>query len=181
MSPQINARTATNKNVIDEPSETQQSQGNAPRAPIAPPEDIEVVIGKTKDPSHRFFVFSDPNCPFCKKTEPQIEQLAREGYEVHIFPTPVHEQSKPLINGMACAKNKTEAWKQAIGEQRTDYPSCDSHGYERSLQFFTQFGFNATPTIVNNAGFIHSGAFNNIDELKSFLEKTKNDNRQKGN
>lgn len=141
--------------------------------PMLPVKSLEVVMGKTAGPNKRLYVFSDPLCPYCKRLEPQLAAMAARGYEVHIFPTPVHDEAKPLIAGIACADNKANAWRDAItNEHATTDGECREGkiAADESLRFFRQFGFNSTPTVINDTGTVHVGGFDSDDRLAAFIE-----------
>ncbi len=155
------------------------SKTEAPKpSPILPDPRIEVVMGHAKDNAHKLYVFSDPACPYCKKLEPDLEKAALNGYEIHIFPTPVHAQSFDLIKSIACSgsNKKLSAWEQTI-KTETKAGTIGCKGIDdvndRSLRFFSQFGFNATPTLVNANGVVHVGGFNTYDNFVSFTTQQK--------
>lgn len=142
-----------------------------PRMPI---KSLEVVMGKTSLQNHRLFVFSDPLCPYCKRLEPQLSVMAARGYEVHVFPTPIHDESRQFIAGIACSSDKVSAWRDAIMSERyaTD-GECPAGrtAADEALGFFRQFGFNQTPTVINDAGEVHIGLFASDDEMAAFIER----------
>ena len=151
-----------------------QPTGASTPTPMSPDKRLEVIMGHASDPQRRFFVFSDPVCPFCKKIEPMLEKVASEGYEVHVFPTPLHQQSLEYISSISCADDghRLAAWTDAINSgRRTNPVKCNGNEdvNARASQFFAQFGFNATPTIVNSKGNVHVGTFASANELKQFL------------
>jgi glutaredoxin len=148
--------------------------GSQPQPILHPVKSLEVIAGAASRPNHRLFVFSDPLCPYCKRLEPTLQSLSSRGYEIHIFPTPIHEQSIPMIAGIACAKDKVAAWSAAIDKEQTANGDCDDAktASDDALAFFRQFGFNATPTLVNDAGFTHVGGFASESEMIAFIEKT---------
>lgn len=142
---------------------------------------LDIVMGHSADKARQFVVFSDPFCPFCKKLEPMLENLSRKGFEIHVFPTPIHTQSRPFLAEMAClegADAKRHAWVESIGAGKMVKPNdCDTVNEneinDHALMFFSQFGFNATPTIVSPDGRIHVGAFDTESELSDFIENIK--------
>ena len=141
---------------------------------------LDIVMGHSADKARQFVVFSDPFCPFCKKLEPMLENLSKKGFEIHVFPTPIHSQSRPFLAEMAClegADAKRHAWVESIGAGKMIGPSgCktvdESEINDHALMFFSQFGFNATPTIVSPDGRIHVGAFDTESELTDFIENS---------
>lgn len=138
------------------------------------PKEIEIVTGKSDRIGHRFFVFSDPLCPFCKQFEPVLEEVAMtKGFEMHLYPTPLHEDAKVLVRKIACAKNRGSAWYQSVTTgQLDDINECEAgkDSDTRALAFFQSFNMEGTPTIVNEAGIVHPGGFGSAEEMIKFLE-----------
>lgn len=170
-------------------AEAQPSQPASTGSPLASDDRIEIVMGHATDNSHKMFVFTDPVCPYCKKTEPFLEKLSRDGYEIHLFPTPIHQASYPMINSLACYFTKQNigpeqrvlAWENEINRgvlPVTDDNKCPDKDMmidvnARAMRFFGQFGFNATPTLVNGHGVTHVGAFDNERDLMTFANQEK--------
>lgn len=135
---------------------------------LPPPTRTEVVLGEG---GKKLYVFDDPLCPFCKRLEPVLQSLAKKGYEIHIFPTPLHEGAEKMIEGIACAKDKVRAWKLAIEEEKASAGCRDAEGAAKeALAFFRQFGFNATPTLINEFGRVSVGYLPEND-LIAFIEE----------
>ncbi|OIR06048.1 thiol:disulfide interchange protein DsbC precursor [mine drainage metagenome] len=145
--------------------------------PLPPPREIEIVTGKADAPQHRFYVFSDPVCPWCKKFEPLLEKVAsREGFEMHLFPTPLHGEARALVSQIACAKNRGRAWHESItNEKVTGGESCSvgEAAPSRAVNFFNSLNLReaGTPTVINEAGVVHPGGFDSEKEMIQFLEQ----------
>ena len=143
---------------------------------FSPPREVEVVTGHADMPSHRFYVFSDPLCPFCKRFEPVLEQVASmKGMEMHLFPTPVHDGSIILVNKISCAANRGAAWSQSIATETA--PDCapgkNAVGTAslHASQFFESLHLQGTPTVINDAGLVHAGGFSSATEMVNFLNQ----------
>lgn len=91
-------------------------------------------------------VFSDPNCPYCKKFETELELL--DDITVHIFLYPVIKpQSVTQTKSVWCSKDRVKAWNDLIlrGIQPTAKPDCDTP-IDRILALGRELGANSTPT-----------------------------------
>lgn len=160
--------------VSREGSPPEAARLSRPATPTRPVKSLEVVAGNTEKDNHRLFVFSDPLCPYCKRIETSLSAMAARGYEIHIFPTPVHDESRQLVAELACASDKLAAWRALIaGEKHVNDGRCPlaQTAADDALAFFRQFGFNQTPTIINNAGDVHVGLFRSDDELAAFIAR----------
>jgi len=157
-------------------SQVQPSPQSVQQKPlVAPPREIEIVTGKADLPQHRFYVFSDPLCPYCKEFEPVLEKVAaKKGFEMHLFPTPLHDGARALVSQIACAKNRGLAWHESITkEQVNDAVVCSAgeSAPSRAIEFFHSINLEGTPTVINESGFVHSGGFSSEEDMIKFLDK----------
>ena len=66
------------------------------------------------DGSRKLFVFSDPQCPYCKKFEQELIKV--DNITIYIFPYPIaslHPQSVAESKAIWCAPDKNAAWQNA--------------------------------------------------------------------
>lgn len=127
----------------------------------------------------RVYVFTDPDCPYCQKIEPTLEQMASEGYSVTIFPVAIHESSKEKVRAIACAANteKLKIWQSFMSgkESKVKYDSQCQSGLDadvRALGFFENAGLEYTPTLINDYGVVLTGN-QNATVIKEFLHRIK--------
>jgi thiol:disulfide interchange protein DsbC len=76
----------------------------------------DFVFGKVG--SQRYiYLWTDPDCPFCKRSEPIVEKWANEkGVEVRVilFPLPIHPQAFEKSVSLVCDKKGWEEYKAGI-------------------------------------------------------------------
>lgn len=161
--PPQTAQTAIEQS-INQPDQANAPQVNA-QSQLTPPKNNEVVLGNlSADDQHTLFVFSDPFCPYCKELEKTLESMESE-WKIRIFPSPVHQESYPVIRAIACAsspKEKADIWRKSINEGVvTGNTQCDlgKAAPEEGLQFFRDLGFRSTPTIISGDGRVRVGAY----------------------
>ncbi len=110
-------------------------------------------------PSGKFiYKFTDPDCPFCKKSEPIVEKWANEkGVEVRVilFPLPIHPQAFGKSVALVCDKKGWEEYKSGY----TSSNQCEEgkKKIENNLLLAERYGINGTPTFIGMNGRIHSG------------------------
>lgn len=96
-------------------------------------------------------VFSDPNCSYCKRLEPELAGL--DDVTVHTFLLPFQGQGKPLA--VWCAPDRAEAWHRLMlkgdAAMLSTSPVCD-HPLDRNLALARQHGIQGTPTLVWSDG-----------------------------
>lgn len=108
---------------------------------------LDVAITTVRGSGRRkIAVFSDPNCPYCKRFETELELL--DDITVHIFLYPVIKpQSVTQTKSVWCSKDRVKAWNDLILRdiQPKAKPDCDTP-IERILALGRELGANSTPT-----------------------------------
>lgn len=132
-----------------------------------------VIMGNPKG-SKKLYVFTDPDCPYCRKGHVELQKLAKIAPDVAIhvmlFPLPMHpaayDKSRTVLESMDHAqldkifegkevpKPKKESSKKAI---------------EEIIKFANDNGINGTPTMVMPDGKIEVG-MRDAETMKKMLE-----------
>lgn len=116
---------------------------------------IKVVKGKG---SRVLYVFSDPNCPYCKRLEAELAKL--DDVTIYTFLYPVlGKDSEQKSRAIWCAKDRAKAWSDFMeGGKLPAAPSAEcSDPVQRNIQLGRELGINGTPTIVFGNGAIAAG------------------------
>ncbi|WP_418319600.1 DsbC family protein [Piscinibacter sakaiensis] len=96
-------------------------------------------------------VFSDPNCSYCRRLEPELAGL--DDVTVHTFLLPFQGQGKPLA--VWCASDRADAWHGLMidgdASLLANPANCD-HPLDRNLALARQLGIQGTPTLVWSDG-----------------------------
>lgn len=91
-------------------------------------------------------VFTDPNCPYCKKFEEELAQL--DNVTIHYFPVKfLGPDSAEKAANVWCADDKVTAWhnwmlKGIVPEKKV----CDASAIDRNMEFAQTYGVRGTPT-----------------------------------
>lgn len=124
---------------------------------------IKVVKGNGQ---RQIAVFSDPNCPYCKKLEKELKNL--NNVTIYTFILPFKPQSIAPSKQVYCEKNPAQAWTDLIdtGIQPTSQKPC-SNPIDRNLALGKSLGITGTPTIIFSNGLKVTGAFSpeQIEEI----------------
>ncbi|UGQ29874.1 DsbC family protein [Acinetobacter calcoaceticus] len=105
---------------------------------------------------HVLAVFSDPNCPYCKQLEPELDKL--KDVTIYTFIYPLKPQSIVVSRQVWCAPNQSYSWKKLIQQGvRPTVASC-ANPIDRNLELGKKLGFNGTPTLIFANGFKLVGA-----------------------
>src|SRR6185369_17937617 len=132
-----------------------------------------IIMGNSKG-TKKLYVFTDPDCPYCRKGHLELKKLAKIAPDVAIhimlFPLPMHpgayDKSRTVFetmsldlldkafDGKEIPKPKNESSKKAIDE---------------IVKFGNANGINGTPTMVMPDGTIQVG-MRDAETMKKMLE-----------
>ena len=113
--------------------------------------------------------FADPNCPYCKKIEPDLAKL--ENVTIYIFLYPILGQdSREKSKAVWCSKDRGKAWDDWMlnGNAPKGPGKCDTP-IEKILAYGRQKNINGTPTLFFSDGQRVAGAVP-ADQLKKLLD-----------
>jgi thiol:disulfide interchange protein DsbC len=103
-------------------------------------------------------VFSDPDCPYCKRLEQGIKDMTDITIYTFLFPIEqLHPQAKTKSIAAWCAKDRAEAWKRLMLEGVVPEGNC-SHPVDRNIALADALGINGTPAIILEDGTVIPGA-----------------------
>lgn len=114
-------------------------------------------------------VFSDPNCPYCKRFEKNLAKL--DDITVHIFLYPVIKpESVTQTKSVWCSKDRAKAWNDLMLRdiQPAATPDCDTP-VEKLVELGRRLGANATPTWFLENGERYSGALP-LEQVRTLLD-----------
>ena len=115
-------------------------------------------------------VFSDPNCPYCKRFEKDLAKL--DDITVHIFLYPViNPDSVRLTKSVWCAKDRARAWHDLMlrDAEPAAAPDCDTP-IEKLVVLGRKLGANSTPSWFVETGERYQGAIK-LEEVRQLLDK----------
>lgn len=121
--------------------------------------ELEKHVNFTYGQGKKFIYYiTDPDCPFCKKSEPTIEEWAKKNnvqVKVILFPLPIHPEAFGKSVALVCDK---KGWDELVKGYNSKN-QCDEGKkvITDNLQFLSQLGVNGTPTFVGMNGKMHSG------------------------
>lgn len=114
---------------------------------------IKTVKGNGR---HVLAVFSDPNCPYCKQLEPELDKL--KDVTIYTFIYPLKPQSIVVSRQVWCAPNQSYSWKKLIEQGVKPTVASCTNPIDRNLELGKKLGFNGTPTLIFANGFKLVGA-----------------------
>ena len=123
-----------------------------------------VAAYKTGNGKNEYFVFTDPECPYCQKLENQLTLLKSDVtvYTI-LFPLSFHKNAKSMSRYILNQKDdiaKAKAMKD-IAQKSAEYAKANyetaqlkilNDKIQKSLDEATKIGINGTPTILSANG-----------------------------
>ena len=117
------------------------------------------------------YVFSDPECPYCRELEKKLVGLTDVTIHTFVFPiSEIHPTARAKAIAVWCAKDKQEAWKAVMaGQKVVDGPMASDHPIDRNVALARVLHVNATPTMFSADGRVLRGAAE-PDRIAAFLD-----------
>ena len=120
---------------------------------------IKVVKG---DGSRVFAVFTDPDCPFCKRLEESVSGSDVNNYTMYIFEFPIaglHPEAESHANAIWCAKDRAAAWHNFLLSNKLPDGKADCATPIQDLIALGQnLNVQGTPTLFRADGMRMPGA-----------------------
>lgn len=95
-------------------------------------------------------VFSDPDCPYCKKLEEEFVQIDNITIYTFLMPIPsLHARAQKKAEQIWCQPDRTSAWTSWMREGKLppEVAVCDNP-IRQTMQLGEKLGFNGTPALV---------------------------------
>ena len=133
-----------------------------------------VIMGNPKG-TKKLYVFTDPDCPYCRKGHVELKKLATIAPDVAIhimlFPLPMHPGAYDKARTIIETKNLVLLDKAFDGKE-IPKPASDSSkkAVDEIVKFANDHGISGTPTMVMPGGSIQVG-MRDAEEMKRMLEE----------
>lgn len=115
-------------------------------------------------------VFSDPDCPYCKKVEAELAKL--DNVTIYLFPFPIqslHPNAVAKSTVIWCAKDRAQAWRDALtGGKLVGKGDCENP-IAANVALAERLGINGTPTLIARDGRLLPGAAS-ADRISAWLD-----------
>lgn len=107
---------------------------------------VKVVKG---DGSRKIAVFSDVDCPYCKKLELELAKLDNITIYTFLYPLPMHADAPRKSKLIWCSADRAKAWNDLMhkGKVPEGKGDCDTP-IEANLKLGESLGIQGTPAII---------------------------------
>lgn len=109
--------------------------------------------------SRKLAVFSDPDCPYCKKLEQEISALNDVTVYTFLFPIEgLHPDAANKSLSIWCSKDPAGAWEKLMLQGKLS-PSKDcDNPLARNIRLAESLDIHGTPTMISGDGRVLPGA-----------------------
>lgn len=145
---------------------------------ILPFEDaVKIVKG---DGSRKLAVFEDPDCPYCKRVEADIEKL--NNYTLYVFLYPIeqlHPDATDKAKKVWCAKDRAKAWQDLMLKNQVPKNKGDCETpIGRNVALANQLNISGTPALIFSDGRLAPGAIPK-EQIEKFMVEAANHKSEK--
>lgn len=113
------------------------------------------------------YVFSDPECTYCRRLEPTLQQLDNVTIYTFLFPI-LGEKSNQSAKSVWCSADRNKAWADYMLRSGMLLPGeCDTP-IQRNVALGTSLGITGTPTMITASGRMQPGAIP-LEQIESLL------------
>ena len=113
-------------------------------------------------------VFTDPDCPYCKKLHGELRKL--KDTSIYIFLYPISDEGRRRSIQIWCSGERAEALETAFNGGRLKSASCRDHPVDRNLSLGKRLLVGGTPTIITDRGETING-YVDSGRIQAILEK----------
>lgn len=107
---------------------------------------IKVVRGNGQ---RKLAVFSDPDCPFCRKAEAEFAKMNNVTIHVFLYPLPSHPDAARKSKLVWCSKDRSQAWLDLMLKNQIPNGKADcSNPVDKNLALGMRLRIEGTPAII---------------------------------
>jgi thiol:disulfide interchange protein DsbC len=116
-------------------------------------------------------IFSDPDCPYCRRLEAEMKSLT--DLTIYTFLMPIaslHPDARSKAIAVWCSKDRVAAWHALMWrDEKISAKECP-HPVDRNVALGERLGISGTPTLVAADGRILPGAASNA-QIEAWLAR----------
>ena len=138
---------------------------------------MDKAIVKVKgDGSRKLAVFSDPDCPFCRDLEQELNKVTDVTIYTFLYPlTELHPDAERKAKLIWCAENPAKAWDDLMlnGKEPAATEKACEPPLKEIQEMALKYWINGTPGVVFSDGQLVAGSLNSAQIEKHLDEKAK--------
>ena len=122
--------------------------------------------------SRALAIFSDPDCPHCRRLEAELKGLS--DVTIHTFLMPIaslHPQARAKAIAVWCAKDRLGAWQALMTRDQVPSSADCAHPVDRNVALAERLGVTGTPTLVAADGRVLPDAAS-AEQINAWLSRS---------
>lgn len=121
--------------------------------------------------SRTLILFSDPDCPYCRKLDAELKTLNDLTLHTFLLPLPgLHPQARTKAIAIWCSPDRQKAWQAVLRNETPKAKDCP-HPVDRTIDLAQRLGITGTPTLIAADGRVNQGALTR-DQLEAWLSRS---------
>jgi thiol:disulfide interchange protein DsbC len=122
--------------------------------------------------SRTFAIFSDPDCPYCRRLEAEIKGLTDVTIYTFLMPiASLHPEARSKAIAVWCSKDRIAAWHALMWrDEKVEAKECP-HPVDRNVALGERLGVSGTPTLVAADGRVLPGAASSA-QIEAWLARS---------
>ncbi|MBD3821239.1 MAG: DsbC family protein [Thiotrichales bacterium] len=114
---------------------------------------------KKGDGSREFAVFTDVDCPYCRKLEQELSRLDNYTMHVFLFPLEMHKDAKARSEAIWCSTDRAKNFQDYMktGLLKVSDTTCDTSVIAKNVRFGFDNGISGTPNLIGKNGTVVPG------------------------
>ncbi len=122
-----------------------------------------------------FAIFSDPDCPYCRKLEADLKNLTDVTIYTFLMPlASLHPDARAKAIAVWCAGDRITAWRALMGRDQAPKAQDCPHPVDRNVALAERLGISGTPTLVAADGRVLAGAAG-LPQIEAWLARGNTD------
>lgn len=117
-------------------------------------------------------IFSDPDCPYCRRLEAEIKGLTDVTIYTFLMPiASLHPEARSKAIAVWCSKDRIAAWHALMWrDEKVSARDCP-HPVDRNVALGDRLGVSGTPTLVAGDGRVLPGAASSA-QIEAWLTRS---------
>ncbi len=108
--------------------------------------------------TQRVVVFADPDCPYCRKLQPELLKLKNVEVDIYELPlTSLHPNASRMAQDIWCSTNPAKSWDDYVSKNILPTDKTCLNPLARNLALSEKLHISGTPALVFPDGTIHAG------------------------
>jgi len=125
------------------------------------PLDDAIILGDPKA-MRKVVVFTDPQCPWCKKLHPELVKAVQKDpsvvFFIKLYPiASLHPDSVRISKSIVCA-DSLEMLEKSFADELIPDPQCETDVIDRNIQLARSLGITSTPSMILPDGRLIEGS-----------------------